>query len=136
MHEGIAQLIGTVDGLVYSDAAESNVFVDRLPSTPDRAVCVYSQPAGEPDARLPYDPVEFQVIVRGEQDGVWALATWRAIYSKLHGLRNRLLPDGTYAVFVLATSGSPVNTGDDSNGRPQFSGDYRGEILNHTEARP
>lgn len=136
MFEGIAQLLGTIDGLTYAENEGSNVFLNRMASAPDNAVAVYPRPSSEPDSKLPYDPVEFQVVVRGEPDAVWAMAIGRAIYSKLHGLRNTTLPDGTYCVFVVAQSSMPFPIGDDENGRPQFSWEYRGEQTNITEARP
>lgn len=138
MFEGIAQLIGdgSISGLTYSEAGASTVFLNRMPSSPDNAVCVYTQQGDRPDSLLPYDPVQFQIVVRGEPDGVWAIATGRAIYAKLHGLRNTTLPDGSYAAWVLGQSASPFSVGDDENGRPQFSWDYQGEELNPTAARP
>lgn len=135
MYDGIAMLLAQVPDLIYDDLG-GNIFLDRMPSTPDRAVALYPQPSTEPDSKLPYGPVEFQIVVRAEPGTAWALDTWQAIYSKLHGLRNTTLPDGTYAVFVLATSGSPFSLGDDENGRVQLAGDYRGEKLNQTEERP
>lgn len=135
MYEAVARYLGDLDGLTYSEAAESNIFLNRMPTSPDNAVALYSQASTAPDSKLPYDPVEFQVVVRGGPDGVWALATGRAIYARLHGKRNLVLPDGSYAVFILAQSSSPFSIGDDENGRPQFSWDYRAEQLNPTEER-
>lgn len=135
MHDGVARLIGAeVLGLVYSDAGESNVFVDHSPSSPDNAVTVYSLAGLEADSKLPYDPVDFQVVVRG--DPVWALKTWRAIRSVLHGRRNFILPDGTYAVYILSTQGSPFPLGPDEEARARFSGDYRAETMSTTQERP
>ncbi len=135
MIDGIAALIGTVAGLVYSDGAEANVFVDYMPASPDRAVAVYTQLGPEADSRLPYDPVEFQVIVRSEQDGAWAREMSAAVYSFLHGKRNLTLPDGTYAVFILATNASPFPLGADESGRQRLTTDYRSEVLNYTSER-
>lgn len=135
MHEGVARLLGAaIDGLVYSDAAETNVFLDRAPSSQDSAVIVYSQASTEADSKLPYDPAEFQIVVRSA-DPAWALAMWRKIRSRLHGKRNFTLPDGTYVVYVLATQSTPLPLGEDENGRAQFSGDYRAEIMTITEER-
>lgn len=136
MHEGVAKLIGTIPGLTYDELGPSNVFLMRMPSGPDNAVAVYPQASSEPDSLLPYDPAEWQVVVRGEADGVWALATGRAIFDKLHGKRNFNLPDGTYVVSIIALTSSPFDLGDDDSGRVQYSWDYRGEWLNPTEERP
>lgn len=136
MIEGVARLIADLDGLTYAEAAEGNVFLDHMPSSPDDAVAVYSATGPEADSKLPYDPAEFQVIVRCAADNWdWAHATERAIYSKLHGKRNVTLPDGTYAVFILAQNSSPFPLGPDENGRLRWSIDYRAEIMNVTEER-
>jgi len=134
--DSLAAYLGNLDGLVYSaDTAEGNVFVDHMPSGPDRAVCVYSTPGPEADSKLPYDPAQFQIVVRGEADGSWAAATWSAIYAYLHGKRNVTLPGGVYLVYCLAAQSSPFRLGADENGRARYSGNYRTEILNATAER-
>lgn len=134
MHEGVAQLLASVPGLVYSDTGESNIFVDHAPSEPDRIVVVFSMAGGESDSKLPYDEIDFQILTRSEV-GTWALDIAKEIYSKLHGLRNTTLPDGTYAAFILSQQGSPYALGADDNGRIQYTVDFRGEAINVTEER-
>lgn len=137
MLDGVGMWLGeNVAELEYTDLAGGNVFIDHLPSTPDRCVAVLSSPADEPDSRLPYDPMMFTIIVRSEQGGVWAREVSAAIYNKLHGKRNVVLPDGTYVVFILATTASPFPLGPDEAARVRLSTDYRSEVLNHTEERP
>ncbi len=132
----IAEVIGGLTGLEYDpDDPTGNVFVDHMPSKPDRAVCVYATPGPEADTRLPYDPAYFQIAVRSEAGGAWAVATWSAIYTKLHGLRNTTLPGGTYLAFCIATQSSPFRLGTDENGRPSYTGNYRTEIINQTGER-
>ena len=132
----IAEHLGSViDRLAYSVGDGGNVFVDKMPSEPDRAVCVYATPGPEADSRLPYDPVTFQVVARSEADGVWAAAAWQEVYSALHALRNFALPGGTYLAFCLATQSSPFRLGADENGRPSYSGNFRAEIINPTAER-
>lgn len=135
MLDGIAMLLNGVGDLVFSESAGGNVFVGYMPTSPDRAVAVYSRTGDEPDSKLPYDQTPFQIIVRGEQDGVWARATWSAVYSKVHGKRNLTLPDGTYLVFALAESASPLPLGPDENDRARLVGDFTAEIINTTEER-
>jgi len=137
IHIGVAQYLGSmVNGLAYSEAAEGNVFVDSMPSKPDRAVTVYITGGSEADSLLPYDPVAFQVVTRCESGTLWALTMWASIYSLLHGKRNFTLPDGTYVAFMLATHASPVRLGADANGRSEYSLDMRGEVVNVTTERP
>lgn len=136
MIEGVARLIAELDGLTYAESGEGNVFLDQMPATPDDAVAVYTAIGPEADSKLPYDPVDFQVIVRCQADhSDWARDTERAIYSKLHGKRNFTLPDGTYAVFILAQNASPFPLGPDENARLRYVIDYRSEVLNPTDER-
>lgn len=136
-HDEVAAYIGSaVDGLAYSETtAEGNVFVDRMPEAPDRAVAVYAQPGLEADSKLPYDPSRFQVVVRSEAGGAWALVTWAAVYAALHALRNVTLPGGTYLAFALATQSSPFLLGPDENGRPLYGVTFRAEVINATGNR-
>jgi len=138
IHVGIAQYLGSmIDGLAYSEGTdEGNVFVDGMPSTPDRAVAVYITGGSEADSLLPYDPVAFQVVTRCESGTLWALTMWSSIYSLLHGKRNMTLPDGTEVVYMLGTHASPVRLGADENGRSEYSLDMRGEVINATTERP
>lgn len=135
MLDGIAMYLNGVGDLVFSESAGGNIFVGYMPSTPDRAVAVYSRVGDEPDSKLPYDQTPFQIIVRGDLDGVWARETWAAIYAKMHGKRNLTLPDGTYLVFALAESASPLPLGPDENDRTRLVGDWTAEIINITEER-
>lgn len=136
-HDEIAQWLGSaVEGLAYSEGGDGNLFVDHLPSEPDRAVGVYVQPGMEADSKLPYDPVRFQIVTRSEEGGVWALSMWNAVYAALHGKRSFTLPGGTYVVSIISTAASPAPLGPDENSRYRYSGQYRGEIYHPTEERP
>lgn len=136
--DAVAQYLGSVvNGLAYSDSTdEGNIFLDALPASPDRAVCVYTMPGSEPDSRLPYDSAEFQIVVRGDPYNTWARDVWARIYSELHGLRNYTLPGGIYVVSILAASPTPSPVGEDTDARRRYSGDYHAEVLNTTRARP
>lgn len=134
--DDIAAVLGELPSLTYEPlAATGNVFVDQMPSKPDRAVCVYSTAGPEADSKLPYDPATFQIQVRSEEGGTWAVDIWAAIYSKLHGLRYVTLPSGQFMAYCLATQSSPFRLGPDENGRPSYTGNYRTEVLNETTER-
>lgn len=136
-HVELGQLLGSdIEGLAYSDADEGNVFIDHLPSGPDRCLSLFVQPGGEADSKLPYDPIRLQVITRSEEGGVWALDTWATVYSYLQGKRNFLLPGGTYVISIIATQASPMPLGPDENGRYRYSSQYRAEIYHPTTERP
>ena len=136
--DSVAEYLGSaVDGLAYSDETdEGNVFVDRIASSPDRAVALYSMPSQESDSKLPYDYVDFQVLARGRADrDVWAREMLMKVYSVLHGLRNVQLSGGAQVIYILAMQSSPAPMGDDENGRPEFALDFRAEVYNATVAR-
>jgi hypothetical protein len=136
-HVGLAQLIGTLNGLTYSESTSGgNVFVDGQPTAPDRSVTVFASAGAEADTKLPYDPVEALIIVRSDADtAAWALTTWQAIYDLLHGYRNRALPDGTYVAWVIATTSSPNRLGADANARQGYGMTVRAEVLNTAPGR-
>lgn len=137
--DGFAMLIGDaddgIDGLEFKLAAGGNVFVEAEANLPANAVTVYTSGGGEADSRLAYDSPDVQIVVRSAQSPRWALDMWQAIYSRLHGLRNVTLPDGTYLVYALVEQSSPIHIGTDDRGRYMFSMNLRTEIRNLTQER-
>lgn len=137
LHDGIAQYLGeSVPALVYSITGAANVFLDRLPDSPANAVGVFSDAGPESDTLLPYDYMDFQVVVRAGADEQWALARWQEIRDALHGLTHEELPDGTHLVYCVAVQSSPFPLGEDAAGRPQYSCDFRAEVYRPTTRRP
>jgi hypothetical protein len=134
----IAAYLGSaVDGLAYSEASdEGNVFVDYLPSEPEKAVCVYTYPGREASSIMSYDPARFTVVTRSEVGGVWATQMSDKIYKALHSLRYVTLPGGTFLVYCLAVHSSPFRLDDDMNARPRYSLEFRTEVMTSAEERP
>lgn len=128
IHAGLAMLLNDLDGLVYSESAASNIFLDEAPTEPNRCVTLYPIGGSEADAKLPYDPGSTQIVVRSD-DIDWAMSTWSAIYTRLHALRNTTLPDGTYLAFALVVQAAPVRLGTDQNGRYRYSMNVRTESV-------
>jgi hypothetical protein len=100
-------------------------------------------PAGgfEADSLLPYDAPTPQILVRAPQREARAAEDlWRAIYAKVHGLRNVVLPDGTYLVYALAMQSDPVRVGSDlderTGERPLYAMNLRCEVVSATVHRP
>lgn len=134
--EGIARLLATEIALLsYSESEGGNIFVDYLPASPMEAVALFSQASLEPDSKLAYDNIDFQVIVRCGNGETWALDRLAEVYSALHAKRHVTLPDGTYLVYCLAEQSSASRMADDENGRPRWTLDFRGEITNTTTER-
>lgn len=140
---GLARLIGgegdargSVVGLNWEEGFGGNVFEGFLPEGPDRCVAVLPSGGYDADAGLPYDKPSIQIIVRGDDDPVWALDMWQSVYSALQALRNVILPDGTYLVSCQAIQSGPVHIGKDDSGRFQYGLNLETEILNPTAERP
>lgn len=140
---GLAMLIGgeggvrgSVDGLNWEAGVGGNVFEGFLPDEPNRCVAVLPSGGYDADAGLPYDKPSIQIIVRGDDDPVWALDMWQAVYSAVQALRNITLPDGTYVVSIQAIQSGPVHIGKDDSGRFQYGMNLETEIRNPTAERP
>ena len=137
--QSIAMLIGDetdgVEGLVYDETGQANVFVGYLPQRPNRCVAVIPTGGFESDSKLPYDNPSIQILVRGDEDPRWALDTAGAVYSLLQGKRNQDLPDGTRLISLIAIQSGPAHVGKDDNGRFQYAMNYQGEVRNPTSER-
>ncbi|MER8042590.1 minor capsid protein [Streptomyces sp. NPDC094032] len=115
--DGIARHLDGLALLAYDPTGKSgNTFIERMPSTPDAAVCLSLYDAGAPDARNAYDTVRLQVRVRGGPDPRVSRARAWAIYRALHGLAGGELPDGTWLILAAARA-TPGPMGADAQGR-------------------
>lgn len=135
---GLARYLDEKGIVVWKIGAGGTIFLEDLPQAEDSPavmVGIYSTGGPEADSLLGYDAPNVQLIVRGTLDARSALSKWDAIYNELHGLRNIILPDGTYLVYCLAVQSAPVRMGPDQNGRHRFSLNLRTEIRNVTTFR-
>jgi hypothetical protein len=139
---GMAQAIGNeagfsgVPGLNWEIGSGGNVFEGFLPARPNKIVAVLPSGGYEADSGLPYDSPSLQIIVRSDEDPVWALDMWYAVYNRVQGMANVVLPDGTYLVSCIAIQSGPVHIGKDEAGRFQYGMNLQTEIKNPTEERP
>lgn len=144
---GLAQAIGDassgagrlyVPGLVYGDASRPgvNVFEEALPQSPDVAVAIKSFGGQPPDARLPYDQLVLQLLIRGDQDPATARDLWYLLFSTLQGAVQETLPDGTFLILATVLQGGPINIGPDANGRHRVSMNLALEVVSPTDRRP
>lgn len=132
VHRGIAMQLDGVGDLQYSEVG-GNIFIDQLPEDADRGIAVNASSGlgyeSDSGSKLPYDAFYIHIIVRGGTNPDWALDTWNAIYSALHGLSYVTLPDGTQLLYAIVTTASPVRIGADGNGRMRYSMNLRGETV-------
>ena len=125
-----------VEGLTYSEVSESTIFINEAPTVPDESITIVDTGGGEADSALPYDEPHVQLIFRSTSDPQWALDMWRAVYDRLHGLRNVQLPDGPLLIYCLVRQSNPVSIGTDDNDRHMYTMNLRMETLNPTTERP
>jgi hypothetical protein len=135
--EGLASLL-TAKGIVTFDPTgiTGDVFIGDMPPTvPDQAVSITISGGTESDSLLPYDEPLVQIRVRGTADPRVSRDRAAQIWSALHGLSDRLLPDGTYLVLAVAVQPAPNSIGMDDLQRHEHTFDLRCEILNVTDNR-
>lgn len=120
--------------------ATGNVFVEWMPSTPDLAIAVMTQPGQSSLSKMPDDRPGVQVLVRGTRnnprDG-YDLA--RSIFGELAGLDLVTLDDaGVDEVFLIGCSplqSEPVSIGQDANERFEWSLNFTCHTYNPTTHR-
>lgn len=108
-------------------------YLENMPSTPDRLICIYNRPGPAPDRVDPWEYPQVQVLARdapGPSRPTQDLLT--AIAQAVHGTTNLSWAAGTVdEVWVTscdkATSGL-VNLGPDQSGRPVWSITFQTEL--------
>jgi len=98
----------------------TDLFVAKMPETPDECVCIYDSGGGSPEVNYEYDFPSVQVRVRGNrfayQTG-WALA--KDVRDVLHGKTNEIINSTRYIQIV--SSGDIIFVTWDEMERPIFS---------------
>jgi hypothetical protein len=94
--DGLARHLVAVGLVDYDpDGVTGNTFMEAMPPTPDEAIVLTLYGGPQPDSRLPYDPPNLQVRVRGTSDPRISRTLANALYNELQGLGPIQLPDGT-----------------------------------------
>lgn len=131
---GIAKKLETLGHGTYTPSATTgDLFIGKMPQTPDTAIAVYYGSTGESDSGLDYDEVAFQVRTRAGTDPRTAAATLQDIYDDLHGIGTTTITDGTTTwtvIDILATQSAPVPLGQDDANRWEYTLNFRAEIIN------
>lgn len=135
-------LAAHIVGLTFAeDGPGGNVFVEHMPSTPDRAVALFTYGGVEQPTLAPVDIPLVQVRVRSIRHDPrpgWERA--REIYDVLAGLDNVWLdPAGdarTLVHSVTPLQSTPVGLGQDQQGRHEWALNFRLRVHNPTRHRP
>jgi hypothetical protein len=105
----------------------TNLFLSRMPETPDACVCIYEGEGGLPEFTMGntiLDNPAIQIIVRGtREDYVTARDKAQTIRLLLAQLADQTLSGVT--VLRVAPIGSVLPMGLDKNDRPMVSTNYR-----------
>lgn len=133
-----AQLLHVLQLGVYTPSATGgNVFVGKLPDSPDLAIAVARYPGGESDSKLGEDSVQLQFRIRGPHTDYSAgEAKAQQVYDQLHGLANRTLPHGTWLSLCVGLQSGPIDIGTDKTHRPEWTVNMRAEVERTTQHRP
>lgn len=112
-------------GLGVYGSADSNVFLETMPGTPEAAVGIYAQP-GRKVGRFRRPGV--QIIVRGNGTGGRARSGYelaQQILVALDGTSHLTWGNGTddevRVAWCEALQAQPLSLGDDDNGSPRWS---------------
>jgi hypothetical protein len=135
--EGIALYLDSVDVATYDpDGPDGNVFIQKLPQTPDAAIGIFAVGGFPASGTHGYDEPSISIQVRGAPDDpVGALTLAEAIYGALHGLHSATLPDGSRVVRCLGIQSGPVSIGQDDQERHELTLNFQIQIRNVTMHR-
>lgn len=138
--DGLAQYladrgIGVYDPNGGAEAADWAIFMEHLPSSPDRAIALTLYGGRAPDSRNPWDFPRLQVRVRGTNDPRDSHAKADAVYSLLHGLSSTPLPGGIWLSLATGVQSGPMPIGVDGNARHEHVVNFELSITNPTAHR-
>lgn len=102
----------------------TDVFVGRMPDSPDANITVYDQGGASPNPVWLRDEPSFSMLIRGTKND------YNGVYNKaleakdaILGLSDQTVGDNIYALFYLRSDITFVSY--DSDNRPQFSMSWR-----------
>ncbi|MEC3977904.1 minor capsid protein [Amycolatopsis sp. H20-H5] len=133
----LARLLAELGLGTYTPGASGgSIYLSTLPQVPDTCTAVARYAGPESDTRLPYDELNVQVRCRGavpDAEGVEDRA--QAVYDALHGLGDRRLAGGAVLQLAVGNQSGPVFIGRDTNGRPEWTVNFRMELRRSTPNR-
>lgn len=105
-------------------SAGGTIFLNALPTAPDRCMAVARYGGPESSSRAPYDEPRIQIRCRGGTDPRESEIDAQAAYDVLHGLGRLYLAGGTWLQLALGLQSGPVYIGRDQNGRHEHTANF------------
>lgn len=134
--DGLARYLDGLGLMEYDpDGVTGNVFIETMPSRPDRAVSLTIYGGPESDALLGWDEVSVQVRTRAGTDPRTSRQWCTDIRGALHGLTDTLLPGGLFVSSCIAMQAAPIYIAADSNGRHEHTCNFRVDVRSVTAHR-
>ena len=115
-------------GVFDTEGVDGNIFIGYMPTNPDKAIAIYPTEGLGDDLWNGTQRPAVQIMTRGNGDVRTALKLADSVYNELQGLHNEEL-FGIYVVSCLANTYSPVELGQDSQGRFECAYTFRLEIM-------
>ncbi len=132
INQQLAQYLSDNDLLDYS-LTGGNTFIERMPSKPDIAFAILTGTPGSSNAKIGYDEVGVQIIIRGDENPTTAKEKAQAIYDFLNGFTSGYFVSGKdYIVLCFAEQAGPIRLGQDENNRFEYSLNFSVGYVNKT----
>ena len=104
---------------------KTDLFVSKQPTTPDECVTVFDTGGFPPESNYVYEKPTVNVRVRGKKGGYRnAYAVTASVKDALHDKTNEDI-DSVSRIIAIWCMGDIIPLGDDDNGRPMFSVNFR-----------
>lgn len=109
----------------------TNIFNNRFPDKPDKAIAIYPGAMGAADPKNEYGLASIQILIRTEPykttEGENRAARIIRLLNGFNG--DYLVPGGFYIVNITAIQSSPAGIGADTANRYEFSQNFQIEYL-------
>lgn len=110
------------------EGVDGNIFIGYMPKSPTEAIAIYPSEGLTDDLWNDTLRPAVQIMTRGNGDVRVALKMADNVYNELQGMHNENLGD-VYVVSCVANTYSPVQLGQDNQGRFECAYTFRMEIM-------
>ncbi|PKM78537.1 MAG: hypothetical protein CVU90_02020 [Firmicutes bacterium HGW-Firmicutes-15] len=118
-------------GIFDPTGVTGNIFLATVPDKPDQCIAIFPAGGTQSNGKLAYDNPNIQIWIRGSNNPITGMVKAQDIYDLLHGFyQSRFYPDGNYILDCLGQQSAPISIGKDSQGRFEFSLNFKIEHQN------